>query len=276
MTRVLITAADLARELADARPPLVLDVRYLGPAATQTGQAGFEAGHIPGARWVDLDAELAAPAGPGGAGGRHRLPRVADFEAALRRHGVRHDAAVVVCDGGNALAASRLWWMLRDAGHENVRVLDGGVAAWRELGLPLETGPHVEVAPGDIVVRPGHLPQVDAAGVAGRTGTLWDVREPARFRGESEPIDPIAGRIPGARNLPSSQNFTDSGRLRTRSELAARFADVEAGDIVSCGSGITAAQTLLAMAYAGVEDVALYVGSWSDWISDPQRPIERG
>lgn len=271
---VLITAGQLRAELEGDRPPLVLDARYLDAGATETGEADFERGHVPGARWVHLDRDLAGRHGEGG--GRHPLPDPGAFEEAMQRVGVDNGYPVVVCDGAASLAAGRLWWMLVDAGHEDVRVLDGGFRAWRESGGEVEQGPAPSASEGNFVARPGQRPSVDAAGVAASNGTVWDVRTPERFRGEQEPIDPVAGHVPGARNLPSIANHHTEGTFKSAEELAENFAAVRPGDIVYCGSGVTAAQTLVAMEAAGIDDVALYAGSWSDWISDPTRGIERG
>lgn len=279
MTDVLITVDELQAALEGPEPPVVLDARYPGPAAAGNGLSAFREGHIPGSAWVDVDTDLADPAH--GAGGRHPLPSPERFSEAMRRVGVRADRVVVVLDADNSLAAGRLWWMLRDAGHPRVRVLNGGFAAWRRAGGAVATGAGAPVAPGDFVVRPGQLPTVGAAEVQsligdGRT-TLWDVRAPERFRGDNEPIDPVAGHIPGARNLPATAHHAPDGSFRPAAELREILADVAPGDVVYCGSGITAAQALVAMSLAGVADgVRLYPGSWSDWISDPDRPVERG
>ncbi|GAB3710526.1 sulfurtransferase [Mariniluteicoccus flavus] len=279
MNHVLISADELRAELEGVRPPLVLDVRYLGPAATETGEAEFRAGHVPGAVWVDLDADLAGEHGPGTPGGRHPLPAPEDFEDAMRRLGVDNGYPVVVMDGAASLAAGRLWWMLVDAGHDSVRVLDGGFAAWREAGFEVETGGGAAVNDGSFKARPGQRRAVDAEGVAAaaaRGGTIWDVRTPDRFRGDNEPIDPVAGHIPGAANLPAIENHHREGTFKSVDDLRDNFRDVRPGDVVYCGSGVTAAQTLVAMEAAGLEDVALYAGSWSDWITDPDRGVERG
>lgn len=272
--RVLISADQLRAELEGERPPLVLDARYLGPAATETGEASFERGHIPGARWVDLDRDLAGP--HDATGGRHPLPEPGAFEEAMQRLGVDNNYPVVVCDGAASLSAGRLWWMLTDAGHDDVRVLDGGFRAWRDAGGEVEQGPSRVVSEGNFVARPGHRRSVDAAGVQAASGTVWDVRTPERFRGDEEPIDPVAGHIPGARNLPSIENHHHEGTFKPLEDLEDNFAEVRPGDVVYCGSGVTAAQALVAMEAAGITDVALYAGSWSDWITDPARGVERG
>ncbi|MDO5498710.1 MAG: sulfurtransferase [Propionibacteriaceae bacterium] len=282
----LITADELRHALAGDEPPVILDARYPGPAATGNGLPAFREGHIPGSAWIDVDTELAGPAvGPGG---RHPLPEPSVFEAALRRAGVGCDGLVVVLDADNSLAAGRLWWLLRDAGHDRVRVLDGGFAAWQRAGGATETGDPAPRPEGDFTARPGQLPVADAehltalldarsAGSALERPALWDVRAPERFRGETEPIDPVAGHIPGARNLPAAALQHPDGTFLPADELRGLLEGVRPGDVVYCGSGITAAQALVAMAHAGTDaGVRLYPGSWSDWISTGDRPIERG
>lgn len=265
---VLIQPDELARLLAGDTAPVVLDARYPGPAATGDGLPDFRAGHIPGSRWIDVNTELSGPKRPDGAGGRHPLPDPAALQQTLRRLGVHNDSQIVVLDGGNATAAGRLWWLLTDGGLSGVRVLDGGFAAWQGNGGAVATGDPEPAAEGDVELHPGQLPVVDADQVAAATGRVWDVRAAERYRGESEPIDPVAGHIPGAGNLPSTEAQHPDGRFRDRAELAEFYAEVRPGDVVYCGSGITAAQTLLALTVAGRADgVALYPGSWSDWIA---------
>jgi len=225
------------------------------------------------------DRDLAAPAG---AGGRHPLPEAAAFGAAMRAAGVRAARAVVVYDAAAAMAAARAWWLLHYFGHPDATVLDGGLAAWVAAGGALATGAESPAA-GDFTPRPGGMPVLTAAAAAvrARTGILLDARAPERFRGESEPIDPVAGHIPGARNRPTTENLTGAGTFRDpealRAELAA--AGVHAGASAQtgayCGSGITAAHTVLALELAGVR-AALYPGSWSEWVSDPARPVATG
>jgi thiosulfate/3-mercaptopyruvate sulfurtransferase len=187
----------------------------------------------------------------------------------------------VVYDDGDASVAARAWWLLRWAGHDDVRVLDGGYAAWLAAGLPVVAGEPSAVPPGDVVVRPGGMPVADAddaAAVAAR-GVLLDVRVPARFRGETEPVDPVAGHVPGARNAPLAGNLGPDGRFLDPADLAARFAalGIRPGvDVATyCGSGVAAAQTVLALEVAGLSG-ALYVGSWSSWVADPDRPVATG
>lgn len=267
----LISASDLAHSLHDV---VVLDVRYQlgGP----DGREEYARGHIPGAHYLDMDTELA---GPPGDGGRHPLPDPAVVESALRRSGVDDDSRVVVLDGRESFAAARAWWVLRWLGLEDVRVLDGGYAAWLRANLPVS----IEVpedGEGTFTARPGRLPVLDADGAArlAQTGLLLDSRAAERFRGEVEPIDPVAGRIPGAVSSPTTEWLNPDGTFRT--DLAEHWAEVVGGRDVSsvgayCGSGVTAAHQLLALAEIGV-DATLYPGSWSEWIRDPSRPIATG
>ncbi|MFB9234470.1 sulfurtransferase [Plantactinospora siamensis] len=274
---LLVDAPALAAELAGGDPPTLLDVRWR--LAGPPGRDDYRAGHLPGAVFVDLDTALC---GPPGDGGRHPLPDPDTLEAALRAAGVRRDHPVVVYDGGDGLAAARAWWTLRWAGHRPVRVLTGGYPAWLADGRPTDTDVP-EPAPGDVVVRPGALPVLDAAAaarLAAGDGALLDVRAPERYRGETEPIDPVAGHVPGARNLPVGDLLAGPGRPLPAADLRSRFAavGVEPGVRVGayCGSGVTAAQAVLALHLAGRDDAALYVGSWSDWIGDPDRPVATG
>jgi len=238
------------------------------------GRAEFEAGHLPGAVYVDLDTDLAAPPGEGG---RHPLPEAAAFRVAMRRAGVCADLPVVVYDDWQGHAAVRAWWLLRHYGHPDVRVLDGGVAAWRRSGLPLETGPAPDPEPGTFDGSPGAMPVVGPGEVLG-LGVLVDARAPERYRGETEPVDPVAGHIPGAVNVPTAANLRADGTFRPVEELASVYAEVGAvpgAEVAAyCGSGVTACHDLLAMELAGVR-AALYPGSWSGWVADPDRPVER-
>jgi thiosulfate/3-mercaptopyruvate sulfurtransferase len=276
----LMSVAELAGALAGGAPPTVIDVRWRlgGPP----GIDSYRSGHVPGAVYVDLDAHLA---GPPGAGGRHPLPATADFEAAMRSAGVRAGGDVVAYDDADATIAARAWWLLRYFGHGQVRVLDGGFRAWQAAGQPVSTADGT-AAPGDFAAQAGHLPVLDAAGAAevARTGILLDARAPARYRGETEPVDRVAGHIPGALSAPTAENVTSDGVFRSPAELRARFADLGVEAVASgagqavgayCGSGVTAAHEVLALALAGVQ-AALYVGSWSGWITDPARPVATG
>ncbi|WP_372728812.1 sulfurtransferase [Nocardioides sp.] len=270
-THPLIDVPGLNRLLGSVS---VLDVRYRmgGPP----GPAAFAAGHVPGAVYVDLETDLSAPPGPGG---RHPLPTPADFEAAARRLGVRSERPVVVYDDWAGHAAGRAWWLLRYHGHRDVRILDGGWAAWRAEHGPVETGPGTVPGAGDFTARPGHLPVVDAENVLD-VPVLVDARAAERYRGEVEPIDPVAGHIPGAVNVPTAKNLTAEGRFRPAAELRELYAAVgatpsEADEVrvaAYCGSGVTAVHDIVAMEIAGIT-AALYPGSWSGWIADPSRPV---
>ena len=254
----------------------VLDVRW--QLGRTDGREQHEAGHVPGAAYVDLETDLADPPG---ARGRHPLPDPDRFVAAMRRCGVSHERPVVVYDDVSGTSAARAWWLLRHHGHPHVRVLDGGWSWWLDVGGPVETGP-VTPPYGDFVPGADVMPVLDAAGAAelARSGVLVDARAPERFRGEVEPVDPVAGRIPGAVNVPTARNLVAEGdradRFRSAGELAAAY-DLPAGARVGvyCGSGVTAAHDVLALEVLGVS-AALYPGSWSEWVTDPSRPVERG
>ncbi|MGW3246023.1 sulfurtransferase [Streptomyces sp. NPDC001070] len=272
----IISAAGLVAEMRTGPAPVLLDVRYErgGPS----GRVAYEAGHIPGAVYVDLEAELA---GPAGAGGRHPLPDAGVLAEAMRQAGVSGDSRVVAYDGGQGWAAARAWWTLRWAGHRDVRVLDGGLPAWTSAGGALTADAAVPDR-GDFEAVPGALPvlSADDAAARARTGVLLDARAAERYRGEVEPLDPVGGHIPGAVSAPTAENVTADGTFRAARDLADRFAalGVTAGGGtvgVYCGSGVSAAQQVLALAVAGI-DAALYVGSWSEWSADPARPVATG
>lgn len=277
--KVLITAAELA-DLLDAGDPVsILDVRWR--LDEPDGRGTYRQGHLPGAVYVSLEDELSDHAIHGR--GRHPLPSGRSLEAAARGWGVRQDVPVVVYDDWNRAGSARAWWVLTAAGLPNVRILDGGLAGWRSAGRSLETG---EVTPpaGNVTVPHGDFcsggratltAEDSGAGVV----TLLDARAPERFRGDFEPVDAVAGHIPGAKNLPSTAvlatdgTFVDGGALgRLLSERG-----VEAGDRVGayCGSGVTASVVIAALAASGLE-AALFPGSWSEWSSDASRPVGRG
>lgn len=265
-----------------SEPVVVLDVRYRigGPP----GRPDHDTGHIPGAVFVDLDRDLADLPGPGG---RHPLPDPGRLQAALRAAGITDRSLVVAHDDGNGLAAVRAWWLLRWAGlpAEHVAVLNGGFAAWVAAGFPTTAEPS-RPETGSITVRAGSMPVVDADGAAelGRSGVLIDARAAARYRGETEPIDPVAGHIPGAGNVPVTDFAGPDGQWPEPAELAERFAglDIAASPEVGayCGSGVTAAALVLAVEYTGLRPpdhpITMYAGSWSNWITDPERPVAVG
>jgi thiosulfate/3-mercaptopyruvate sulfurtransferase len=274
----LIDPSGLVAAQTEDHHPVLLDVRW--SLARPDGHPEFLAAHLPGARYLSLETELTGPPSP--AEGRHPLPRPDRLQAALRRLGVCTGHPVVVYDDSEGLSAARAWWVLRWAGHDAVQVLDGGLGAWRRAGRDLEAGEPGPAEPGDVVVRAGSLPVVSTGEVAHRPPDrlLIDSRAPERYRGEVEPVDPVAGHIPGAVNLPTTDNLDGHGRLLAPDTLRSRFSDVGADTgplppIVSCGSGVTAAHQLLAMAVAGLDGV-LYPASWSGWVADPAAVVATG
>lgn len=276
MPDLLITPADLARLLSSPTPPVVLDVRWR--LDRPDGRDDFEAGHIPGAVYVDLDHELAQKGAP--SEGRHPLPPVEALEASARRWGIREGSTVVVYDDLKNLSSARAWWLLTYAGVADVRILDGSLRGWSAAGLPLESGA-VTVEPGDVRLSYGHLPvlSVDETAAFPQHGVLLDARAPERYRGETEPIDPRAGHIPGALNAPAPGNVDDEGRFLPAEQLRARFAALGIDDDTSvgvyCGSGVTAAADAAALTLAGFRP-ALFPGSWSQWSNLPERPVAVG
>jgi thiosulfate/3-mercaptopyruvate sulfurtransferase len=273
---ILIDARSLHRELLGPNPPAVLDVRWkLGDA---DGRDHYAEHHIPTAVYVDLETELAGPPSP--EQGRHPLPELAALQRAARRWGMRQGQRVVVYDDLGGMSAARAWWLLLWAGVSDVRILDGALGAWSELGLPVESG-ELSADPGDVVLQAGRLPVLDAdqAAEAARTGALLDARAGERYRGEHEPVDPRAGHIPGALSTPTAANLGPDGRFPDPATLRARFeaagVDGEQPLGAYCGSGVTAAHLLAALRIAGF-DAALYPGSWSAWSSDPERPVAVG
>ncbi|RFU19399.1 sulfurtransferase [Geodermatophilus marinus] len=263
--------------LAAAGHPVLLDVRWaLGDAR---GREQYLARHLPGAVFVDLDAELADPPSPGA--GRHPLPSLPRLQSAARRWGIRSGDAVVAYDDSGGLAAARAWWLLRWGGLTDVRLLDGGLAAWVRAGGELEAG-DVVPAPGDVVLTGGGMPVVtaeEAAALPASGGVLLDVRAAERYRGEVEPVDPRAGHVPGAVSAPAPGALTGEGTFLPAADLAVRFAALGAvpGRPVAayCGSGVNAAHAVAALEVAGVP-AALWPGSWSQWSADPGRPVATG
>jgi len=265
----LISVDELLSRLDDVT---VLDVRYRMGGTGGPGE--YAAGHVPGAAYVDMDTALAAPPGPRG---RHPLPELGMFESAMRSAGVSDGRPVVVYDDWDGRAAARTWWLLRHHGHADVRVLDGGWGAWVAAARDVEVGV-AATERGDFTARPGGMRVVEADGVLD-VKVLVDARAGERFRGEVEPIDPVAGHIPGAVNVPTTENVDGSGRFRSADELREIYAAVGAtggADVAAyCGSGVTAAHDVLALEVAGIA-AALYPGSWSEWVADSSRPVETG
>ena len=262
-----------ASELLSGGAGILLDVRWA--LGDDRGRERHLEGHVPGAVFVDLETELADP--PSAAEGRHPLPSVQRLQAAARRWGLSDADAVVVYDASGGLAAGRAWWLLRWGGLTDVRILDGGLDAWRRAGGSIETG-DVVPQPGDVTLPGGCMPVLtidEAAALPLSGGVLLDARAGERYRGEVEPIDPRAGHVPGAVSAPTAENLAADGAFRPAAELAARFAElgVAPGARVAayCGSGVTAAHEITALAVAGI-DAALWPGSWSQWSADPHRP----
>ncbi|MBK6009877.1 sulfurtransferase [Streptomyces sp. MBT53] len=275
--RVTTTVPELAELLRSEQPPVLLDVRWA--LGDPYGRDHYADGHIPGAVYVDLDTELAAPASP--EGGRHPLPDLAELQESARRWGIGSGRPVVVYDDLGNTAAARAWWLLRYADVGEVTLLDGALGAWRTAGLPLESGIPADPEPGDVVLRAGALPITDADGAAelAVSGLLLDARAGERYRGEVEPVDPRAGHIPGAVSAPTGENLTADGTFRSPEELRKRFEERGAGAAsrigVYCGSGVTAAHQIAALEIAGFE-ATLFPGSWSAWSADPARPAATG
>ena len=259
----LISASELAGRPDDPRLRLA-DVRwYVGEPGRN--RAEYAAGHLPGAVFLDVDTDLSAPAGPG----RHPLPDPGDLASLLAERGFGDDHLIVAYDDAGGIYAARLWWMLRWIGHPGVRLLDGGLPAWRAAGLPLTTE-EPDFPPATLTVRPGPTRVIDREGLWRRLGSvvLLDARQPDRYTGEQHPVDPLGGHIPTALNAPTSENLGPDGRFLAPDALAARYRalGVGTGDtVVSCGSGVTACHDALALALAGLPEPILYPGSWSDW-----------
>ena len=277
--RVLITATELAAILQAGDPVTILDVRWR--VDDPDGRAAYLQGHLPGAVYVSLEDELSDHTIAGR--GRHPLPPGRSLEAAARRWGIRQGVLTVVYDDWNRAGSARAWWVLTAAGVEDVRILDGGLPAWRSAGHGLEAG-EVTPRPGNVTVPQedlyaGSRPTLTAEQSGAGGVTLLDARAPERFRGDAEPLDPVAGHIPGARNLPSGAVLASDGTFLGDYALAQllsdRGVDRDDGVGVYCGSGVTATVTIAALAAMG-RDAALYPGSWSEWSSDPNRPVSRG
>lgn len=297
-TGPLISVSELAEQLSTAEhpstdehlSPTLLDVRWsLGTPAEESHRAYLQA-HIPGAVFLDLAQVLAGPAREDG-GGRHPMPETESFEADMRALGVARHRPVVVYDAGDGLSAARAWWMLGHFGHRDVRVLDGGLTAWQAAGLSTASGEPDTVAPGDFTAAPDQQPLATTRDIIRRVaadpedspeGPLLDARAPERFLGRQETVDPIAGHIPGAVNLPALELIAEGGGLLPADQLAeafaARGAAADHAPTVSCGSGVQACHLALAweVAHPQAEPAQVYIGSWSDWISEADRPVARG
>jgi 3-mercaptopyruvate sulfurtransferase SseA len=265
-----------ATELLASSPAVLLDVRWA--LGDPHGREHYLDGHVPGAVFVDLETELAAPPSP--QAGRHPLPSLQRLEASARRWGIHAGDRVVAYDATGGLAAARAWWLLRWGGLTDVRLLDGGLAAWVRAGGELQTG-DVVADPGDVTLTGGGMPVLHLEEVAhlAPTGLLLDARAGERYRGEMEPVDPRPGHVPGAVSAPTTENLASDGTFRPAAELRERFTALGAahGTTVGvyCGSGVTAAHEVAALAEAGIE-AALWPGSWSQWAADPDRPAATG
>ncbi len=287
----LIAAAALRDWIAGpppGAPPLcIVDCRF-DLANPHAGRSAYEAGHIPGARFADLNLDLSAPIGL--TTGRHPLPDPILFGAALRRWGITPESQVVAYDAANSSFAARLWWLLRWVGHRRVAVLDGGYQAWCASGGKIESGmPELRGAGTDQPEPPGWragaAPIVDTPALAQTLGTpdrlIVDARAAERYAGATEPIDSVAGHVPGAVNHPLSLNLAADGTFLPAAELRRRWLERlggrDAAQVVAmCGSGVTACHNLLSLEIAGLPGAALYPGSWSEWIRDARRPVARG
>lgn len=276
----LIDTQTLAERLEDSELCL-FDLRFSLEQPGQ-GRLDFAAGHIPGARYLHLDDDLSAAVVPGQTG-RHPLPDPERLSACLRRNGVNGDSLVVVYDDGPGLFAARLWWLLRWLGHERVKLLNGGLRAWVASGRPLSSDTPRPAVEGNFQGRADHARLIDVAEILKRQDDpglqLLDARGAPRYTGEQEPIDPVAGHIPGAACLPCVANVGADGLWLPAAELAARFKPWQGeGQVLACycGSGVTACHNILAAVEAGLPEPRLYAGSWSEWITDPQRPVATG
>jgi thiosulfate/3-mercaptopyruvate sulfurtransferase len=278
----LISADDLHALLRSATAPVVLDCSF-DLVDANAGRRTFEAGHIPGARYVHLDEDLSGP--KTGRNGRHPLPQPEVFAQRLRGLGIDDGTLVVACDGAGGMMAARLWWMLRWVGHGEAALLDGGLGAWKARGLPLEAGPAAPCTPGRLSLRPPLAATADRdsllVNLQASTRLVVDARSPDRFRGENETLDPVGGRIPGAVNRFFKDNLQPDGRFKPAAQLRAEFEALTGGRdpaslVMQCGSGVTACHNLLALELAGLPGAALYAGSWSEWSAWPGAPVATG
>lgn len=282
-TAPLISAERLQAELRSAQPPVLWDVSF-DLADVNAGESAYRSGHLPGARYVHLDRDLSSE--KNGRNGRHPLPARETFAATAARLGASPGKHVVVYDRQGGMFCVRAWWMLKWLGHEAVSVLDGGLAAWQSAGgeLSLDEPSAVIDAPPYPLAAP-LVSSIDAAALQARLGQpalrVLDARAPERYRGDVEPLDPVAGHIPGAVNRFFKDNLAPDGRFKPAADLRREFETLLAGAsptavVHQCGSGVTACHNLLAMEVAGLGGASLYPGSWSEWCADPSRPVARG
>ena len=275
--QTLISAAQLQSELATGGPVVILDCGF-DLANTSAGELAFAKAHLPQARYVHLDKDLSSP--QNGRNGRHPLPNRTEWSRRVGLWGITQTTVVVCYDDQGGVYAARAWWMLKWLGHSHVAVLDGGRAAWMALGAGLVTGSADTVAQPPYPSTAAGMPTIDTEQLLARLGqlTILDARAPERFRGEVEPLDPVAGHIPGAICHFFKNNLAADGRFKNPEELRESFAarSGSAEVVHQCGSGVTACHNLLAMAHAGMKPGTLYAGSWSEWCSDPARPVAKG
>jgi thiosulfate/3-mercaptopyruvate sulfurtransferase len=282
----LVSCEQLHAELG-APGLVIVDARFvLAGADAEAGERSWRQARLPGAGYVHLDRDLSDHRKPASEG-RHPLPEAGDFCRTLTRLGVTTDSQVVVYDAGDgAMAAARFWWLMKLLRHERVAVLDGGFARWQSLGYPIEDGePRATTLHAEYPTRAFDVTKIAdveqvVARLQERPGWILDARAPERFRGDVEPLDPVAGHIPGALNRPFSANLRD-GKFRAPEELRADFSKLlgsrNPGEIfLNCGSGVTACHNLLAMEHAGLHGARIYAGSWSGWINDRNRPVATG
>lgn len=258
---------------------MIVDCRFY-LAEPSKGEAEYEKEHLPGAVYAHLDRDLSAPRT--GRNGRHPMPSLETMAERFSRFGIDDEVQVVAYDTSQGQMAARLWWMLRYLGHDAAAVLDGGLQSWKAEGLPLAGGRETR-APRKFIPRPREAMRIDVDTLERERSKhlLIDARAPERFRGEVEPLDPVKGRIPGARNHPTASSLASDGRFLSPEQLRARFQSIVGGrpleSVISyCGSGVTACHNLLAMDVAGIHGARLYPGSWSEWCADGRRPVERG
>lgn len=284
MFTTIISVESFKSLIASGAPHMVFDCSFdlMQPAA---GAQQYLESHIPGALYADLDSVLSAKTGPRASGGRHPLPTRENFAAWLADVGFQNDMQAIVYDRNGSSFCGRMWWMLKWAGHEAVAVLDGGLQAWHASGGATRGGVEVALAPSTFKLGQQGRPLRDATDILADLGKasqiILDARAPGRYRGEVEPLDPVAGHIPGALNRPFNLNFDADGKFKPAGQLRAEFEQLLDGRDPSsvvhhCGSGVTAIPNVLAMEIAGFGNATLYGGSWSDWCSDSARPVEKG
>ncbi len=274
----LISAEEAVALHRSAKPLVILDCGF-DLTDTAAGERAFAAGHPPGAQYVHLDRDLAGA--KNGRNGRHPLPDRAAFAALAGRLGIAPGVQVICCDAQGGPYAARAWWLLRWLGHDAVAVLDGGTAAWRAVGGAWTTDVAAPTPQPPYPARDAAMPTIDADTLLAKLGRvrLFDARAGERFRGEVEPLDPVAGHIPGATLRFFKDNLQPDGRFKPAAQLRAEFEALGGADaevVQQCGSGVTACHNLLAMAHAGFATPTLYAGSWSEWCSSTDRPVARG